>query len=146
MLAAAALERPDAVFFLGDGLQDVRLLPSMVPGTPIYKVRGNCDWAAEEPLTEAAEIEGVRFFLTHGHAYGVKSGLAELAAAGRDAQADLVCFGHTHRAFDGYGNFGIRMLNPGTVGGPYGQSTTYGVIELRDGAIYTEIKENAGPA
>lgn len=146
MLAAAELERPDHVFFLGDGLRDAGLLASLQPRLPINAVRGNCDWGEDQPLTRLVELEGFRFFLTHGHMQGVKSGLDELAAAGRQAGADLVCFGHTHVPFDGYGTFGVRLLNPGTVGGPYGQRTTYGVITAEPGVLKTEIKEDADPA
>lgn len=145
MLAAAELERPDHVFFLGDGLKDVQLLTSLNPRLPVNAVQGNCDWGNDQPITRLIELAGKRFLLTHGHAQGAKGGLEGLSEAGRQAGADLVCFGHTHRAFDGYGYFGVRLLNPGTVGGPYGQNTSYAVITVENGRISTQIKEDAEP-
>ena len=86
MLAAAELERPDHVFFLGDGLRDLDLLASLQPRLPINAVRGNCDWGEDQPLTRLVELAGFRFFLTHGHMQGV--GSAAFSSVAVSARAD----------------------------------------------------------
>ena len=37
-----------------------------------------------------------KLFVTHGHAYGVKSGLGRLAERAKTLGADVVLYGHTH--------------------------------------------------
>ena len=87
----------DAVFFLGDGVGD---LDDRVNGIPVIRVRGNCDWVfdATSPIREEETVcfEGRRVFLTHGHRFGVKSGLGGLIRAARERGAEIVLYGHTH--------------------------------------------------
>ena len=72
-------------------------------------------------------LDGVKFFLTHGHRYSVKYTLDALLNAAYFAGADMVLFGHTHRA--------MRVVNPGTAG--VGAACTYACIETENGAIRT---------
>ena len=139
MIAAVEAEKPNHVFFLGDHERDGWDLSRIYPTVPLNAVRGNCDWGpgAEEWLVE---LEGVRFLLTHGHLYGVKTGYSRLSDAALRTGADVVCFGHTHRPVNEISPTGVRLFNPGTIGGPHGQSTTYGVIHVRDQRVNMEIK------
>ncbi len=119
MIAAMEEEKPDHIFFLGDHDRDGWDLSRIYPMIPIHVVRGNCDWGPGlEDLV--MELGGIRFFLTHGHRYGVKGGLLRLEQAGYVAGADMVCFGHTHIPADINENGRVRMFNPGTVGGVRG--------------------------
>ncbi len=124
------VQRPDAVLFLGDGLRDLAYAELDLP---IYAVAGNCDsftafagLQAEEEL--CFSFEGKRIMMTHGDAYGVKSGLARLIMAAKRKDADIVLFGHTHIAFEKYipvgdTGYGITLekpmylFNPGSIGG-----------------------------
>lgn len=139
MIAAMEQERPDCVFFLGDHQKDGWALSDLYPRILTYVVRGNCDWGpgTEETLLE---LEGVRFLLTHGHQYGAKTGMGGLRSAGLRAGADMVCFGHTHHAVS-LEEGTVRLFNPGTIGGPYGQRRTYGLLTVKDGAVTAEIKD-----
>ena len=140
MIAAVEAEKPDHIFFLGDHERDGWDLSRIYPMSPLNAVRGNCDWGpgAEEWLVE---LENVRFLLTHGHRYGAKTGHSGLIAAGLRTGADVVCFGHTHTAVDKVTDEGVRLFNPGTIGGPHGQYVTYGVIIVKDKRITIEIKD-----
>lgn len=140
MIAAVEAEKPNHIFFLGDHERDGWDLSRLYPMIPLNAVRGNCDWGpgAEEWLVE---LEGVRFLLTHGHRYGAKTGYSGLIGAGLRTGADVVCFGHTHTAVDKMTDEGVRLFNPGTIGGPHGQYVTYGVITVKDKKITAEIKD-----
>lgn len=117
-------ERPDAVLHLGDLLSDAQKLSIVCPEIPVEAVAGNCDgFFPKEPAERILSYEGVRFLLTHGHAYGAKSGSAHLALAGRNAGVDAVLFGHTHQAEIQRTADGLWLVNPGTAGGVHAPAT-----------------------
>ena len=140
MIAAVELERPDHIFFLGDHERDGWDLSNLYPMIPLNAVKGNCDFG---PGLEdwVVELEGIRFLLTHGHLYGAKSGYTRLEAAGMRCGADVVCFGHTHRAVNIQEPERLHLFNPGTIGGPHGQRITYGVMHIKAGRLTAEIKD-----
>lgn len=121
---------PD-VIFLGDGLRDIEEMESLYPDRRFYKVAGNCDFGAAEPLTGRLEIAGRRIFYTHGHAYHVKYGLRELKDAARRDGADIVLYGHTHAAFSEYDD-GLYVMNPGAVSG---SDACYGLVDITPAGI-----------
>ena len=126
-----AVERhPDAaaVFFLGDGSRDADALEEKHSRLPVYRVRGNCDFASFDPVEGLAPLGGVVFFYTHGHAYSVKSGVDELAAAAKARGADVALFGHTHEALCEMRD-GVALFNPGTLCGTRG---SFGVVTVQD--------------
>ena len=93
MEEAVRAENPDFVFFLGDGEGDLHVLTNAFPQLPVQAVRGNCDLYSSLPAERLCVLGGFRFFLTHGHHYGVKyerdfHSLAEQARA-NGAQAAL---------------------------------------------------------
>ena len=90
--------RPDAVIHLGDHLEDAASMESVFSGVDFYHVPGNCDYFTNVPPSLTISLDGVRVFLTHGHLFGVKSGLTRLALEARRVGAQLALFGHTHRA------------------------------------------------
>ena len=53
--------------------------------------------------------------ITHGHRYSVKYQLDSLLNAAYFQQANLVLFGHTHRALHTVVE-GIHLVNPGSAG------------------------------
>ncbi len=113
----------DLILHLGDHGSPLKELARLA-AQPLVGVAGNCDsqrgQAADLPDSLRLTVAGFRLFLTHGHRFGVKHGLAELALVGGEAPvaADLVLFGHTHhyldemRATEAGRHF--RLLNPGS--------------------------------
>ena len=114
---AVEREQPDRIFHLGDLVSDAQRLSCAAPEIPLEVVVGNCDGWTRGAGSLLLEVEGVSFFLTHGHRYQVKSGLSLLTQAGREAGADVVCFGHTHQALCRRWPDGTLVVNPGSVGG-----------------------------
>lgn len=106
---------PDAVIHLGDFYNDGQTMQNEFPQIPFHQVPGNCDlyrgWIPD-PETRLIELGGVRFFLTHGHRFGVKQGLYHLLRDARGAGAQAVLFGHTHMALCQQED-GMWVLNPG---------------------------------
>ena len=93
---------------------------------------GNCDREPVNPEVLQLTLDGVKFFLTHGHRYSVKYALDALLNAAYFAGADMVLFGHTHRAQRNHAGSSTSST-PGTAG--VGAACTYACIETRDGAI-----------
>jgi len=62
-------------------------------------VKGNCDWQGNFPPEEVIDVGGLRFYITHGHAYHVKTTMLSLQYRAQEVEADVVCFGHSHIAF-----------------------------------------------
>ncbi len=134
---AAAIEQvlknePTAsvVIHLGDGAREASRLMTEYPSRQWHIVCGNCDIGVDVPEKTVVSLGGKRFYLTHGHAERVKSGLLNLSFSARAAEADAAFYGHTHCAdvdFDG----GIMLLNPGSVG----KSGTYAVVTVENGII-----------
>ena len=137
MYRAVEREQPDLIIHLGDHDRDAERLNKRYPDIPLWSVSGNCDYGAgPERIVET--VEGVRIYATHGHTLRVKYGLLRAELAAREAEANLLLFGHTHRALCDWHN-GLWMLNPGTCSGM--GPITYGVIELNDGAVRPFIFE-----
>lgn len=122
-------EQPAAtvVFHLGDGAREAGDMADASPGITIKQVCGNCDWGFSGLLPESGLeiIGGKRVFYTHGHKYGVKTGLGRLIIAARKANADIVLFGHTHIPLVEYKD-GIYFINPGSLN--YGK--TYAFVDI----------------
>ena len=88
----------DAVIHAGDGENDIAALRAARPDLPLYTVTGNCDFRhGEEPELLRFTFGGVKFFLAHGHRFGVKYGYESFIEAAQQAGADVAVFGHTHR-------------------------------------------------
>lgn len=126
-----------SVIFLGDGLRDADELSCITGCTPVYRVRGNCDFFDVDARDELLlELGGKRVFMTHGHRYGVKSGYDTIENIARSHRADIVLFGHTHIRF--YENRdGLVMANPGAFNsGRYGILTIDRSVTFEHGEIY----------
>lgn len=80
-------------------------------------VQGNCDWTASFPTEQIVEVGDLRFFITHGHHYAVKSSLLQLQYRAEEVAADIVCFGHSHVAYlEQHDPF--LFINPGSIRSP----------------------------
>ncbi len=135
--AEEAIEREkDAsmVIFAGDVQRDIEELCRRYPQMPVVYVLGNNDWdITDVPFDRTFELGGKRVFLTHGHRYGVKSGLYGLRKKALEVGADICIFGHTHQSFFQVQD-GIYMINPGYC------YCSYAVLEIEGDKIKVEIK------
>ncbi len=138
MYDAIEAERPDRVFHLGDHIRDAQDLAYAFTTLDILYVPGNCDYAFDASPNALIELGGVRIFLTHGHLFGVKSGLNRLESEARRLGADLALFGHTHRAHCEEKN-GLHLVNPGSCGG-VSSHPSYAVITIENKRISCEIR------
>lgn len=134
------IKTPDAILFLGDGARDLDNL--FVVDTPIWAVRGNCDWYSSDLADKTERLlyfEGHTILLCHGHERGVKGGLGALIAHAAEIGADIVLFGHTHMptlatiaAGETVGKKVLErpmhLFNPGSIGyeGSFGTLTLKG--------------------
>lgn len=137
MLDIVESEKPDEIIHLGDHLRDAETLSFAFPDIPMSRVPGNCDGWTGVSDRLVLEREGVRILLAHGHQWRVKSGPDLAVAAARETGANILLYGHTHEAVCRREE-GLWVMNPGTVGGRYARAT-YGVIEIKDGAITPRI-------
>lgn len=135
----------DCIFHLGDGVKD---LESMSPHIPVCYVDGNYEeyvtnYIARKKLKHESliELSGFRFFLTHGHRYGVKSGLSSLETAARKHNADVIIFGHTHEQYYEYispqyeSDKPLYIFNPGSISRPRDNKFSYGIIDIHNSDI-----------
>lgn len=117
------LKETDYIIHLGDNKRDIDFFAQQL-GDKIYSVYGNCDGAKGNMVFE---IEGLKFFITHGHEYGVKSSLDRLIYAGKEVGANVICYGHTHvsniECVDG-----ITLINPGCMERGSKNSYCYAVV------------------
>ena len=136
-LRRAILAQPQAevVIHLGDGEGDVSLLKSTFPERMFLQVQGNCDWGSALPKQGEFEIQGVKLFYTHGHAYWVKSEDERLLSAARERGAQVVLYGHTHTAREEYQD-GLYIMNPGRLSG---WEPSYGTVDITEQGIVLNI-------
>ena len=141
VLSARGLKRLDfesvTILYGGNGsgkstaLHVIAKKAGLTPGAPFNRTSFFDDYV---------DLCGMKAFLTHGHRYAVRSGrLDTLLYAAECSGAQIVMFGHTHRAgFDNIG--GMFVLNPGTAG--QGLNRTWAKLELGPtGEIHCEICE-----
>lgn len=120
------------VIHLGDLIgQEMQL--KEICGCGIRLVKGNCDYYADNPVSDIVEIGGNRIFITHGHHYGVNFGIDRLCYAAKENQCNIAMYGHTHVPDNSvYG--GIIIVNPGSVSQPrqLNHKPTYAVMKIDD--------------
>lgn len=124
-------EEIDLIIHAGDNFRDSIYLKEKT-GKAVMAVAGNCDYENVEEELEF-EVDGLKFFLTHGHRYGVKYGLDTLASKARDIGADIAIFGHTHEKVDAIRG-GVRLINPGSLSLPRdGIEKSFVVMDIDEG-------------
>jgi len=116
----------DEAVFLGDVLDDADEF-AMYASMPMMRVAGNCDFFCRDAREIVVTIEGVRLLICHGDAYGVKYSMREIIRRAGEVGAQVVLYGHTHRARAEYQE-GILLVNPGAM-----RSHEYAVLKLECG-------------
>lgn len=123
MLRCARRTSPAAAIHLGDHANDASSL-----ALPCFHVRGNCDISGAYQQEMLLEIGGKRVFITHGHAYGVKSNPRQLIERAKTLGAVMALYGHTHIA-DIYNDGLVIAANPGSLCEPRGfQRPCFGLL------------------
>lgn len=133
MYQAIELHRPQQVIHLGDLLEDAREVACAYPALPFCTVPGNCDGWTTQPLKKQITLAGRQLLLSHGHLWGVKRGLEAAIADARAAGADILLFGHTHRALCRQLEDGLWVMNPGA------SRSSYGLIQLQEDAVRCRV-------
>ncbi|ASS86746.1 metallophosphoesterase [Geobacillus stearothermophilus] len=134
--------RHEADLFIHCG--DSELSAQAAELAPFVVVRGNCDVEAAFPNERTEEAEGLRFLITHGHLYGVKTSLLRLYYRAKETSAHVVCFGHSHLA--GAEQIeGVLFINPGSIALPRGRKErTYAVLTIGGGRVHVQFYEVNG--
>ena len=152
LAAVLARTHADVLFFLGDGLRDLAGASGLPP--TVRTVRGNCDFfgGADAPETRIENFGNTRFFLTHGHRYGVKYSTQALISAAAAEEADVVLYGHTHMPYTatlpaGTTVGGVRLIKPllvlcpGSLGEPRGGAPGFATVTVRPNGILAGFGE-----
>lgn len=128
--------KPDCMIHLGDYYDDAQTVAEEFPSIPLIQVPGNCDeYRAPVKAQRILQptIDGVHFYLTHGHLHHVKMTTAALIRDAKNSGCQIVLYGHTHTP-ECTKESGIWVMNPGSCG--YGGGSA-GLIELSNGNIIT---------
>ncbi len=117
----------DLVVFCGDGCSDINRMRTIFHNIPFLCVKGNCDWYCDFPFIQNIELGGKEILVTHGHMFGVKEGYSRIINLGRENNADIVIFGHTHKQFTSVEGR-MLLVNPGSIG----YRGNYTIIEINE--------------
>lgn len=128
----------DVLFHLGDGNEDAEVSAHALELKVIH-VAGNCDIGSVSPRELLLEYEGKKLLLIHGDSCGVKSGLGMLEKRAREVGADVVLFGHTHRATVTT-LAGIMAINPGTLM-HIAKKKSFAILEITPAGISAELHD-----
>ncbi len=137
--AIKKLKDIDLIIHLGDYVSDARRIKEQL-NIEMICVRGNGDQSdADVEEDKLIEIENKKIFLTHGHNYGVYSTVNQIFFKGKQLNADVVLYGHTHIALM-VEHEDILILNPGSPEEPRsGTKGSIGLLEVKNGCIKSEI-------
>lgn len=136
--ACSYIKNADVVIHLGDNVEDTNEIRNKYDGE-IISVTGNCDFMSTHSLERIEIIGGKKFFITHGHEYGVKYDLNRLKYKAMEVEADIALFGHTHMPFIA-NELGILFINPGSVSLSRKGPNSLAFIDINDGKISASIK------
>jgi len=117
-LAMEHLKDVDLIIHAGDNYKDAKYIEKNY-NIKVVAVFGNCDIGGIDERIEL--IGGKKIFITHGHNYGVKMNINGIFYAGKQNDADIVIFGHSHTPFYAVEE-GMVLLNPGSTSLPRGGS------------------------
>ncbi|WP_434310936.1 metallophosphoesterase [Hominifimenecus sp. rT4P-3] len=121
----------DRVLHLGDVEGEEDVIRSLCENVPVEFVAGNNDFFSHEEREKEIVLENYRILMTHGHMYGVSTGLSRLAAEGEARGAQVVLYGHTHRPLIDHRG-ALTLMNPGSLSYPRqpGRKPSFGILEI----------------
>lgn len=128
----------DCLIHAGDGAGEIARLLAERP-IRCEQVAGNCDAAPYLPTQTRFDLEGHRIYLTHGHLFGVKSGLLRIASKGLEEETAITIFGHTHEPTNEKYHE-VLLFNPGSLSTRSYDRPSYGLLELDRDGIKAEIR------
>lgn len=133
------IENLDLLIHLGDYVKDARDIEKEIDVEMIY-VRGNCDYLdTDVDDDKLIEVAGKKIFITHGHNYNVKMGVSNIFYRGKEEDADIILFGHSHMSTKVV-HEDVLILNPGSPEEPRsGSKNSIGLVEISDKGIKGEI-------
>lgn len=137
--AIKKLKDIDLIIHLGDYVRDAQRIKEQL-NIDMICVRGNGD-SLETDVEEdkIIEVENKKIFLTHGHNYGVYTTLNDIFYKGKQLNADVVLYGHTHIALI-VEHEDILILNPGSPEEPRsGTKGSIGLVEVKNGLVKGEV-------
>lgn len=115
----------DVIFHCGDS----ELATSASELAGVDTVRGNCDFLGEFPEYIVKDVNGIRFFVCHGHLLNVKMTEMNLIYKAKENDAAIACFGHTHVPVAVMED-NLLIVNPGSIRQPRNYPRgTYAIIE-----------------
>lgn len=122
---------PDADYLISLG--DSELPLSYLNSKKIIMVKGNYPFDGGIHYEQVLRIEEFKIFITHGHKYGVRSGVDKLEEEAMINDYDICMFGHTHvpllKVIDE-----VYYINPGSVSrSRFRIPESYIVLELERG-------------
>ena len=129
-----AFDNADFIFHLGDGRKKIETLKAASPDKVriVYSNWGGITNQGEEVF----EIEGVKFSLSHGNNYKVKSSDLNLQKKCLELGVDCCLYGHVHRPqITEYGN--LKLINPGSLT----YSKTYCYMTVLNGKVLAKTVE-----
>lgn len=129
----------DMLVHCGDKYKDADKFASKLNIKKVYRVPGNCDIAPNDlPLILTEIIEDKKIIITHGHLHGVKSGIDNIKDYAKEANADIVLYGHTHCAHNEIID-DILFFNPGSTISSKCGDESFGIIEIKSDNIRNSI-------
>jgi hypothetical protein len=128
-----AFQQVDHILHAGDiGPVDLLVeLEALAPVTAVYGNTDGLDIRQRCPKVAEPELEGVPTVVTHGDQFGIPT-----PAVLRDAfpWAEMIVFGHTHRAELVQLDYTLTVMNPGPAGpSGDGHPPSVGIVELEAG-------------
>lgn len=140
--ATEAVSTADIVIHAGDFVRESVLDAFEANAHHLCAVYGNVDdngIRARLPRAQTVTVEGFTIAVVHV----VDGGETGLAMFGRECDADLVIFGHTHRpSYHWTGDIGL--LNPGSHADPRGNRAAFASLAIEEQTLYGELRELDG--
>lgn len=129
----------DLLIYCGDKYNDAEKFAEKLHIEKVLNVPGNCDMSTigKESII-IQEIEGKKFIITHGHTHNVKLNLNKLKDYAKKNKADIVLYGHTHKAQNEFID-NILYFNPGSTIFPKDGRASFGVIEITKDSFNSRI-------
>ncbi|MDR2572502.1 MAG: metallophosphoesterase [Oscillospiraceae bacterium] len=136
ILKTVNIEKPELILHLGDNVKDNDVIKEKFRDIPLRTVKGNCDIGYSGLEMDEFTHSNKRFFMTHGHLFGVKTSIRRIIETAINRDVDVLLFGHTHIPYHSAVE-GLVAVNPGSIGD---NIKSYAILEINNGAISCQLK------